>query len=57
MQKRNIVIGVEVVVLAIGCTRFGRRYYSSIRQFPGGSAMALVEKAPMPIIGFAFDAD
>jgi hypothetical protein len=53
MQMRNIVIGVGVVVLAIGWYAFRPELLfvdkTVHEQFPGGSAMALVEKAPMPI--------
>jgi hypothetical protein len=53
MNKRNIIIGLSVVVLAIGWYAF-RPELLFINQtvneeFPGGAAMASIEKGPMAI--------
>jgi hypothetical protein len=58
MSKRKIIIGVGVVVLAIGWYAF-RPELLFINQtvneeFPGGSAMASIEKGPMSLTKGSF---
>jgi hypothetical protein len=60
MSKRKIIIGVGVVVLAIGWYAF-RPELLFINQtvneeFPGGSAMASIEKGPMSLTKGSFRA-
>jgi len=51
MSKRNIIIGVVVVVLAIGWYAFRPELIfinkTVNEEFPGGAAMASIEKRPM----------
>ena len=53
MSKRNIIIGAGVVVLAIGWYAFRPELLfvnkTVNEEFPGGAAMASIEKGPMAV--------
>lgn len=58
MSKRNILMGIGVVVLAIGWYAFRPELLfinkTVNEEFPGGAAMASIEKGPMEITRGAF---
>jgi hypothetical protein len=53
MSKRNIIISVGIVVLAIGWYAFRPELLfvnkTVNEEFPGGAAMASIEKGPMAV--------
>ena len=53
MSKRNILIGVGVIVLAIGWYEFRPELLfvnkTVNEEFPGGAAMASIENGPMAV--------
>jgi hypothetical protein len=53
MSKRNIIIGIGVIVLAIGWYAFRPELLfvnkTVNEEFPGGAAMASIEKGPMAV--------
>jgi hypothetical protein len=58
MNKRNIIIGVGVVALAIGWYAFRPESLfinkTVNEEFPGGAAMASIEKGPMALTKGSF---
>src|SRR6266850_697205 len=54
MSKRNIIIGVGVVVLAVAWYAFRPELLfvnkTVNEEFPGGAAMASIENGPMPVM-------